>query len=49
MDKYSHLHPDNQVDFDGLFSEQEQARYDEIEDGIEAQLKKLRDSFNRDC
>lgn len=49
MDKYDHLNPSNQDDFENLFSEAEQQRYDEIEDGIEAQLKKLRDTFNRDC
>lgn len=49
MDSYDHLNPNNQADFDNLFSETEQQRYDEIEDAVEEQLKKLRDVFDRDC
>lgn len=49
MDKYDHLNPSNQNDFDNLFSEAEQQRYNEIENAVEEQLKKLRDIFDRDC
>lgn len=49
MDKYDHLNPSNQEDFDNLFSEAEQQRYNEIEDNVEEQLKKLRDIFDREC
>lgn len=49
MDKYDHLNPSNQENFDSLFTEAEQQRYNEIEDAIEEQLKKLRDTFDREC